>query len=910
MLQRSNVTAMSAATGELGKYVNRLGWAVSSEEQRLAALGRIKEYAISKGNIELEKIVTGLEAATSLVFNPEGAIDAAVGASMKINLNATNQSLLMAYNLTRDGGFSDEVAQRALSNSLFSLMGDDSAIREIATRAGITTSGAYNVSALTMETPEMVNLVNTILARNDKFSEELIGIINLSSDNVGTTLVNNTAKQMGMIRALQEFYPDIKFSGIGMVGFDDFATHLKLSDIASKTDDGDVNRVIESIVKGGNEISEALGIDLPESSIIKKIDGMTRAGKKFQNKKVSGAEAKVKLLELFGLEGDAKENFATKNIDDIMASVNAKIAKMTKDFGTMKYNQYAPGGLATIYETIPLNEAMGELKGTITQRLGNTAGSYGKTIDDLIIESNLLRDLENIKGSFGNALRNRYDIPNNLINRGLATQEEIDDLLKVGSKAAMEAKKDATIGILRASNAFSEQEARNAVQDFFTAYVQKYQNELRPDGTKFNIVEDVMDKLLFDIEEMKNARRILKPTAIEDGLTAMGFMLENVLSSAEPIEIAAPGIEKFTVQQLAAFVRTNHTLQVTKFAGAQKQTDDMVNLIEALVSKNADADLTVPNNLMDKDFLSQLLKVDRQSAKNAEIDMLERVPKLVNPEEVQQILNGMTDSSVDLEFLEDFLAFNGEDLDPTGGVIGQRIRAAASSTETEEQIAEKISNRVRLIGTMRTRYEAMLETQRPEYAQFNAMLKGGEEIAPGIVTPSLRGDATERPLGTIEDAIEAMRNRFAREAEDDADRAVRATLARTYTDPGVTASGKYTRIQDFMKSPKMQEIYEGMLKNKGKVAGVAAIATGLAIFGSIKKKERTQEAMSGPPLLPGGNPYERMPNDPMQLSDAPISQNGQGMSYNISVDGDQDNMEQFMNRARISNKWECPRYYA
>ena len=44
MLQRSNVTAMSAATGALGKYVNRLGWAVSSEEQRLAALGRIKEF--------------------------------------------------------------------------------------------------------------------------------------------------------------------------------------------------------------------------------------------------------------------------------------------------------------------------------------------------------------------------------------------------------------------------------------------------------------------------------------------------------------------------------------------------------------------------------------------------------------------------------------------------------------------------------------------------------------------------------------------------------------------------------------------------------------------------------------------------------------------------------------------------
>ena len=231
MLQRSNVSAMSSPTGELGKYVNRLGWAVSSEEQRLAALGRIKEYAISEGNIELEKLVTGIEAATSLVFNPEGAIDAAVGASMKINLAATNRDLLMAYNLTRNSGFSEEDAQRGLSRALFSLMSmDQHKIREIAIEAG------YEASTLTMESnpEELFNIVNTILAREDKFSEKLINMINLSSENVGKTLIANTAKQMGMIRALQEMYPKIDFGGIGKVGFDDFATNLKLSGIISK----------------------------------------------------------------------------------------------------------------------------------------------------------------------------------------------------------------------------------------------------------------------------------------------------------------------------------------------------------------------------------------------------------------------------------------------------------------------------------------------------------------------------------------------------------------------------------------------------------------------------------------------------------------------------------------------------
>ena len=147
-----------------------------------------------------------------------------------------------------------------------------------------------------------------------------------------------------------------------------------------------------------------------------------------------------------------------------------------------------------------------------------------------------------------------------------------------------------------------------------------------------------------------------------------------------------------------------------------------------------------------------------------------------------------------------------------------------------------------------------------------------------------------------------MMKRFIRESEDEETRAARAA-SESFAETVPLASGKYTRIQDFIKSPQMREMYQGALRNKGKIAGVAAIATGLAIFGSINKKEHTQEAMSGPPLLPGGNPYERIPTQQMQIPDAPIASGNQGMSYNISVNGDQGQMEEFMNRARISNKW-------
>ena len=48
----------------------------------------------------------------------------------------------------------------------------------------------------------------------------------------------------------------------------------------------------------------------------------------------------------------------------------------------------------------------------------------------------------------------------------------------------------------------------------------------------------------------------------------------------------------------------------------------------------------------------------------------------------------------------------------------------------------------------------------------------------------------------------------------------------------------------------------------------------------------------------------------MQIPEAPIAFEGQVTSYNISVDGDEEKMQEFMSRARISNKWPSNRYYA
>jgi len=585
MFQRANVASMSAPTGELGKYVNRLGWAVSSEEQRLAAIGRILEYAKGpNGSVELEQLATRIQAATSLVFNPEGAIDAGVGAKMKVNLSASNSDLLMAFNLTRGVGFSEEIAQRSLGNALFSLLSADdkeNKLSGLAKRAGLVDDSGKLIGSAE-------EVMSKILARNDELSKELIGIVNLASDNVGNALVKNTAQQMGMIRALQELYPDIKFDGIGMVGFDQFSSDLKLSTIIDDAGNGDINTVINSIAEGAERVTKILKVSLPENSVISKINNIARAGENIAGRTVSGEEAKFNLLEIFQLDEEGMRNYGIKDPVTIMENVNEDILKFQNRMKQKSFNPYAPiKGLDLAFVTPELDAVMKQLTGEITASLkdGNLYGnSYGKSIEDLIIQNNILEQVERTKNFNRTTLNPRTSLAKSLMSQGIVDRGELDELKNIPSKQAYRSLKERVTASLTLSRDSAQLQTRRAVQKFFTDYTQEFQN-VGP-GSKMENVEDVMDRLLFEIEQMKNASRVRNPTIIQEVQTTMGTMLEAVLKSDEAIEIAIPGMEKFSVQNLASYVRTNNELRLTKGFAAQ-QTNDMVALIQALSSKRA-----------------------------------------------------------------------------------------------------------------------------------------------------------------------------------------------------------------------------------------------------------------------------------------------------------------------------------
>ena len=109
-------------------------------------------------------------------------------------------------------------------------------------------------------------------------------------------------------------------------------------------------------------------------------------------------------------------------------------------------------------------------------------------------------------------------------------------------------------------------------------------------------------------------------------------------------------------------------------------------------------------------------------------------------------------------------------------------------------------------------------------------------------------------------------------------------------DVTTVARGGYTRMQDFIKNGSLRELFNDKI-----IRGSAYAVAGLAAFGFIysARKERTQDEMSGPPLLPGGSAYESdFPRNLPSISDLKyLNPTALGMQYKVNISGSQQDIE-------------------
>lgn len=747
----------------------------------------------------------------------------------------------------------------------------------------------------------------------------------MNADNVGNSLIKHTAKQLGAIRAIQELYPEIDFSGIGNVGLDQYSTNIKLSSIIDKvTKNNDVSDVIESIKSGFEEILNSKAVNnsdwyhsddiplrkLPETSVFHALKRIKKYNNDKNSPKVTIEEIKQSLLDAFGLKDDAKK-YKTINLEDAMNNANKAFATAKESLGLKKFNVYAPDKVtAAAYENIYLKKQITELTDSITS---NLLESENLTLDFLYDQENILRTIEFDKIN-KKSLRQDY-IQRALKGLGLIDDTEIKKLLNEGTKSQFKELESNVLGKLKASKSFSTHVTGKAIADFFTSYIQKGIDGLDPENSPVRL----MDQLLFEIENMKNATKVPK-TQSYVGLekTALfGKIIETALKSEHDVNIG--GAKAFSLQDLRNYVDIKHNKTITE--SYANNTEKMINIIQGMIEKSAmtsDEKLKAAENLMDKQLLDKLFPVDTPSAIDIETGFLKSIPKLRAPEQVQEVLQSLTGvSDLDddiIQFLEDFLAMN-KNSEEAEEVIEKRLKIAndalGDSKLDDDSILANIQNKRNKINSIKNRYNALIAEQTDEYSRLKDLFKTNREISPGVFLPELESAPVDLVPTKASDLVENVVKKLIKDFNlAETDSASQQSINQSLSSSGVSNPGSYTRIQDFLKSAKMKQVYEGLLKNKTKIIGAAAIGTGLAIFGSIRNKERTQESLSGPPLLPGGNPYERIPNTPMNLLEAPIAQGNRGMSYNVSVNGDQDKIQEFMTRARTSNKRPNTRYYA
>jgi hypothetical protein len=132
--------------------------------------------------------------------------------------------------------------------------------------------------------------------------------------------------------------------------------------------------------------------------------------------------------------------------------------------------------------------------------------------------------------------------------------------------------------------------------------------------------------------------------------------------------------------------------------------------------------------------------------------------------------------------------------------------------------------------------------------------------------------------------------------------------ARYLSDEVGTAAGamadltgpKYTRMSFDAISEKFPNFLNYVKGNKTKIAvGLGIAALGGVVYNKMKSRDHTAEGVAGPPLLPGGSPYERPATETMEYpSFSPTSNGDLGLSYGVDIVGSQAQVQKFINASQ------------
>lgn len=918
--QRMQVTSLSAEDG-LGKYVNRLGWLASSGDQRLAAAENMLKYAEETKNEDLIRIANELVSKSYLVWNPEKAIDAAIGLG-STGLAVSYQDLLASHVLA-SGHLTPELAQQSLNNSLYSLFGRDATtMSEFSVQIKNYLTKTKTKSSLYAELQgksvgEIYEILNSNKELHKQIFEDLIRSkdvdimkhIQASTEVLGGTNIEEVSSAIAKTRAYQLAFPGSVSEEVGLAGIDRITTAIKLSEISNEKE-GIISDVRRSVTSTVDELKRSI----QQIKLMKGYDAAGLAAVEDLATKLSGLDSikddvslRTQFIRLMGFEDKIQERYGAASFGEQLRRAQNLLETAKTKLRAQKFNQFE--AFRDVLAGSDFDATMRSLKADIRNSLQTEQKT---TLENLMLKSELLQAVkrEGIDGRFNE----KSFLFQQLERTGIKTKEELIAIKKAKSWQSL---------VHDVENSVSAE--LSEAQGTISRSIQKmFEQAVLPESKVGPL--DLMKKLLLEMGDLKNATKTGgKLTLAQREQSFLGSAIESALSGTD-LTFRVKDLD-ISIQGLQNYVRQEMLVRQTE--SVEGQLDNLTRVIQELAGdtahneflttgtiKNGKAVVTENSNLLDNDLIGRLFKFDMDKATSptssrlGHLNLTEESGSLLD-----EVLSRVTGGTIDRQFVEDFAALsssslNAEEaeasirrryieearmkLDPN--VPLQQAYEEAGAVTAAEVEAER---RINLIRQIKTRYAAKRELQT------------GEELAViRAALPSIETERTDQVLIPLVDVIDQL-------WKEHGDRAVATKLVTSEEEAAVRASfqetisqpGKYTRVGDairalFDKSKPLAErgslgdFADGLLRNKSTIIGAAAIATGLAVIGHVtSKREHTKDSIAGPPLLPGGNPYERLPQFPLQNPNIDMGQNDQGVGYDVSINGDEEQTNEFMARA-------------
>ena len=440
-LNQRNALAGVGAENGLGKYVDTLNWAASSEEQRLAVLSRLDSEGYGS-------LANNLRSTLLPMFSPEAAIDPAIGGTSILsfggNLKDMRDSIRLSY--AKNGVvLSSSQIDEAVNRSVYSLVGrGDDELRAFSKLYAEANPSMYTAeeARVAFKASKDLHFKAFLELSEGDYAPQLNELIQVSTENIRRNMINQTALLTGQIRGAQIL---LGHDEADLLGFDKLVTRSKFN-VSSK--DVELDNLIEQTMAGFKSAREmAVSGELPNDSaglikIDQLIEKLNQMRSSLEGKNALSPESvREELLGIIGLQegSEASRLYGTSSLPEAAKEAQEMIFRFKNEIR----DQAVERNINSVLNP-KIEELLGKIETSIQGEILDSTeiGTVG-AIERLLENKNLVKEIQNRTNFYGE----KDPLYKALIATQLIDETEVGDY---GARYGLQSAEDA-IGLVQSS---------------------------------------------------------------------------------------------------------------------------------------------------------------------------------------------------------------------------------------------------------------------------------------------------------------------------------------------------------------------------------------------------------------------------------------------------------------------------